>query len=297
MRNRRPIAAVSVLAALAFGAGAAAAAAPTTAATPPAVAAPPATSPKAAPQAEQKAVEILPHRALYRMSLASARNGSKVAGVQGVMAFEWGDACDGWTTEQRFQLRFLYAEGEAVELTTNYATWESKDGLSYRFAVRKTVNGELDEEVRGSATLEALGGAGAATFELPERREQPLPAGTLFPSAHTLAVLALAAAGEPFLARTVFDGADEEGTTEVSAVVGKPAAAASDALGDSLRGQTVWPVRMAFFPIGGAASEPEYEMTLMLMRNGVAESMLIDYGDFSVKAALEKFEALPSPGC
>ena len=81
-----------------------------------------------APAVPAPVVEIAPHRAIYKMSLASARSSSTVSDVRGQMMFEWADACDGWTIEQRFQLRFLYTEGDQVDMTTNYATWEAKDG-------------------------------------------------------------------------------------------------------------------------------------------------------------------------
>ena len=66
------------------------------------------------------ATGITPHRAVYRMALHSARNSSKIADVRGAMMYEQSDACDGWTTEQRFQLRFTYAEGEEMNMTTHY---------------------------------------------------------------------------------------------------------------------------------------------------------------------------------
>ncbi|MGQ9367322.1 cell envelope integrity EipB family protein [Azospirillum sp. ST 5-10] len=247
--------------------------------------------------AVQAAPEILPHRALYKMSLLKARNSSKVADVSGLMSFEWADACDGWTTQQRFQLRFVYAEGDETTMSTTYTTWETKDGTRYRFNVRKLIDGDLDEEVRGSARLEAQGGGGVAMFAAPEEQEMELPPGTMFPTAHTIALLEHAAAGDVFLNRPVFDGADAEGATEISAVIGKPTPATSGVGGDLLAGKTGWPVRMAFFPLDGDAAQPEYEMSLHLLRNGVAESMQIDYGDFTVDAVLERLEALPRSGC
>jgi len=33
-------------------------------------------------------------------------------------------------------------EGQAIQMVSDYATWESKDGLKYRFKVRKTKNGK-----------------------------------------------------------------------------------------------------------------------------------------------------------
>ncbi len=255
-----------------------------------------ATLPSALPSSSEVAAAIQPHRAIYTMSLLSARNSSKVSDVRGRMMFEWADACDGWTTEQRFQLRFVYSEGDEMAMNTNYTTWEAKDGLRYRFNVRKLINGEVDDDVRGEANLIPNGG-GTAHFTKPEPQEIALPAGAMFPTAHTLAILDHARRGENFFSRTIFDGADAEGATEVSTVIGQPGPAKDAAKDALLRDAKTWPVRMAFFPTHSDSAQPEYEMSLRLLQNGIAESMQIDYGDFTVNAILEKIEALPRSGC
>ncbi len=58
-----------------------------------------------------------------------------------------------------------------------------------------------------------------------------------------------------------------------------------------------WPVRMAFFKIDTETGEPDYEMNLNLLANGVARTMQIDYGDFSVTGTLSDIEPIPAPGC
>mgnify|MGYP001809960502 CR=1 FL=1 len=259
---------------------------------PPAAAAGP-----AAPSAPGAPGDIAPHRAAYKLSLHSARSSSQIADVKGAMSFEWGDACDGWTTEQRFQLNFVYAEGASDEMTTTYATWEAKDGRRYRFNVRKLVNGEADEEVRGDARIDQPGSAGEVVYAKPEPRKEKLPAGALFPSAHTIALLQKAAAGERFYSELVFDGADDKGAAQVSAVIAKQAALGSKLTSPLLSGGKAWPVRMAFFPMDGDSSQPDYEMTVRLLGNGVAEGMRIDYGDFVIDAVLEKLEPLAKSGC
>jgi hypothetical protein len=243
------------------------------------------------------AVEIAPHRAIYKMSLASARSSSTVSDVRGQMMFEWADACDGWTIEQRFQLRFLYTEGDQVDMTTNYATWEAKDGQSYRFNVRKLVNGEVDEELRGTAESHE-GRPGIARYLKPEAQEIELPDGTMFPTMHTIQLLRHARAGDKVFATTVFDGSDTDGATEINTVLGLRKELANDSRFDAklFHGAT-WPVRMAFFPLTSEEAAPEYEMSLSLLENGVAQSMLIDYGDFTVTAVLEKLESMPKPRC
>ncbi|WP_328702832.1 cell envelope integrity EipB family protein [Arenibaculum pallidiluteum] len=244
------------------------------------------------------AVEIAPHRAVYKMSLTSVRSSANVADVQGKMLFEWADACDGWTIDQRFQLDFAYAEGDRVAMTTNYVTWEAKDGSAYRFNVRKLVNGQLDEELRGEAEMGAEGGV--ARYAKPKEAEVRLPAGTMFPTLHTIAMLRHAMAGDKVFGTMVFDGSDEEGLTEINAAVGLGVQGQAPPEGvepsDLLQGRH-WPVRLAFFPPSSTAAAPEYEMSMDLLENGVARSMQIDYGDFTVSAKLEKVERIGKPGC
>ena len=44
-------------------------------------------------------------------------------------------------------------------------------------------------------------------------------------------------------------------------------------------------------------AQPEYELALDLLANGIARSMQIDYGDFAVDARLIQLNALPRPKC
>src|ERR1700731_3630639 len=78
-------------------------------------------------------VAIAPHRAIYDMTLTSAKNGSNIADVSGRMIFEWADVCDGWAVQQHLRLRFNYAEGDVSKIASNEVTWESKDGKRYNF--------------------------------------------------------------------------------------------------------------------------------------------------------------------
>jgi EipB-like len=253
-----------------------------------------------APGFAAQAVEIAPHRALYSMTLGSTKSNSGVVGASGTMTYTWGETCDGWTVEQRYKLRMQYAESSEVEITSNYVTWESKDGLRYRFNERKMKNGELDEEVRGEAKLEGHGVGGTATFVRPKQESVELPAGVVFPTEHTLLLIERAQAGEQFLSKNVFDGATEDRAVEVSAVLGAeqaPGAGSDGGVKSPLLERPSWRVRLAFFPLDSKAEKPEYELGMRLHDNGVSREMLLDYGDFAVKAKLDEIEALPRPNC
>lgn len=241
-------------------------------------------------------VTIAPHQATYKLSLANARSQSSVAGVDGSMTFTWADACDAWTIEQRFQVKFTYAEGEQVDLNTSYVTWESKDGRAYRFNVRKSTNGELDEELKGEASLDGDKG-GTARYVLPEPHEVTLKPGTMFPTAHTLHLLSR---GQPglYVSAPVFDGAEAEGASDVGALLGRMVTPPpADVKGTDLLRAKAHRVYMAFFPTDSREPLPEYESNLTLLENGIVRAMQIDYGDFKVDVRLESLEAAPKPPC
>ena len=267
-------------------------------------------------------VDIAAHRALYTMSLDHAKTDSGVTGAHGEMGYQWGETCDGWTVEQRYELTINYAESEDVKILSNFVTWESKDGLHYRFNQKETRNGTVDAEIRGSAQLDGPGKGGTVTFEKPQPQTMKLPPGALFPSAHTILLIQKAEAGDNFVSRQVFDGATVEGAVLVSAVIGakvdpksnaasdikadpkakpepnaKPDAEAQGTLDGSVLQRPGWRIRLAFFPADQNAEKPDYELGMLLLDDGVSRDMKIDYGDYTIRAKLGKIEPLGKPHC
>jgi hypothetical protein len=245
---------------------------------------------------------LVPNRATYDMKLAVARPNSGIVEVNGKMVLETVDSCDGWEIKQRIKLTFLRSDGEEFETDSSFTSYESKDGLELRFSVRNVQNDEVEEELRGRADLDSLGGKGHASFTLPEPRSFELPAGTLFPTTHLALVLKHAREGDKSVSYKVFDGARLDGAFQVNAVIGRPPrpTAGTPAIrGDVslLRNQPAWGVRFAFFANGDQGAQPEYELALDLLGNGIARSMLLDYGDFAVDAHLVQIQALPRPKC
>lgn len=248
------------------------------------------------------AVEIAPHRALYSLTLGSAKSSSGVVGATGAMVYEWGETCDGWTVQQRFRLRLQYAEQEGVDVSSSLVTWESKDGLRYRFNERRLRNGEPDEEIKGEAKLDGPGKGGTAEFTRPSSTTMTLAPGVLFPTAHTILLIDRAQAGEQFVSKQVFDGATVENASQITAVIGpslKPGAAKGQpkALDTPLLKRPSWRVRLAFFPADNTSGEPDYELGMRLLDNGVSEDMSLDYSDYVIRAKLDEIEALPRPSC
>jgi len=257
------------------------------------------------------ATEISPHRALYSLSLASSKAGSGVVDATGAMIYEWGETCDAWTVQQRFRLRLVYEDADPVELSSTLVSWESKDGLRYRFNERRLRNGEPEEEVRGEARLDGAGKGGKADFTKPDAASLTLAPNVLFPTAHTLLLIERAAAGDNFLSRDVFDGATEDNASQISAVIGPridPGAAGDNAsaatasnkdkrLKSMLIERPSWRVRLAFFPADAKSDEPDYELGMRLFDNGVSGDMSLDYSDYVIRAKLDEIEPLSRPAC
>ena len=245
-----------------------------------------------------EAAEIAPHRALYTMSLGGARNDSGVVDARGTMDYEWGETCEGWTIEQRYRLKMRYAETSDVDIVSSFVTWESKDGLRYRFNQKQTRNGEVDQEIRGEARLEGPGKGGVAEFTKPQPQTLKLEPGVMFPSAHTIKLIDSARDGENFVSRLIFDGATDENAVQVSAVIGgKLTADPAAATRSPLLERPGWRVRLAFFPVDANAEKPDYELGMRLLDNGVSQDMVIDYGEYSIRAKLDDIEPLSKPNC
>lgn len=241
--------------------------------------------------------DLAPHRAVYSMGLSTIKPGSSIVGATGTMSYQLDDSCDGWVVENRIAMNYAYSEGGQMQSTTDFITWESKDGLHYKFRMRKTRDGQVTEDIEGSADLKGKGQGGSAQFLRPEPVKMALPKGTLFPTEHTAKLLETANAGNHALWKVVFDGSDVEGMYEVNALIGRQRATLPAKAGSPLLGSPSWPVRLAFFPARTSESVPEFEMALAYHPNGVAREIVQSFKSFSLAGRLESIEPLPKRGC
>lgn len=248
--------------------------------------------------AAQAGERLVPHKAVYALSLGNLQSSSPVVDAAGRFEFEWRDVCDGWAVSQKFRIALLYEDGISVSFGWSLSSWEAKDGRRYRFFVRRFDGSGLTESVRGEAEIGA-DGSGHAVFREPEAREIALPPGTLFPTHHTLHVLARAEAGEVPIWTLVFDGSGDEGLFGVSAALSRRLAPSAPARVASplLDGVPSWRVDLAFFDADQQDAGPEQEQGLRLFANGVVDEMRLDYGDFVLDADLTHLAELPAPDC
>ncbi len=250
--------------------------------------------------------ELTAHRAIYDLRQLSGGSGSNFTNVNGKMYLDWSDVCDGWTLTQHVRLNFIGRTGQEIQNDFTFSSWESRDGNEFRYTMRSTTNDELNEQIEGRAELEEGGAGGVALFISPEKKQVPLPPGTLFPTEHLFLTIDHAMAGETVLTANVFSGTGDDSLNEVSAFIGrliepeKMVAGSSESElsdSDSLLLLRSWPVAMAYFPYGSGDHEPEFEVHFTIMENGVSPSMDLDYGNFAIRAAMEELEYHLPPDC
>jgi hypothetical protein len=244
--------------------------------------------------ADATPLALAAHRAVYALSLQSARG--DVVAASGTMAYDVTDACDAWAVRQRLKMTLTNRDGQDIEMVSDYTTWESKDGLKLRFRLRQTTEDAVSSELSGKASLSHTGGTGVATYDMPPDTTRDLPAGTVFPMAHTELLLQAARDGKKFIALPLFDGTSPEGAQNSGvAITGwdKPEANKYPELAalPSTR------VHIGFFDRGKHAQLPDYEVGMRYWANGIADDLSMDFGSFVMHGALTSLELPARPGC
>ena len=260
------------------------------------------------PLGRAEAADMVSYRARYALSLDSSQTSSGVVGAGGVIVDQWNATCTGWTEEEHYYLHLDYGgedrghDRDTLDTYSSFVSWESLDARHFQFDLRQAETDTPYEEIKGEASLDGPGKGGTAQFSRPGESVLPLPAGTVFPAAHTRFLIASAEAGDQLVTRQVFDGSEVAGATQITAVIGpklKPGAlkAKSGLPKSPLLNRPSWRVRLAFFPPDRNSELPDYEESVRLLDNGVIAEMLFDYGDYAVRARLTHIEALHRPPC
>lgn len=258
----------------------------------------------AVPMAAQ-AGPIAPHRAIYDLVLDGRSDSSKLAAVEGRLAFEVAEAgCDGWTVNFRMANRYSPMEGAVRVIDTQSTSYESVDGAKFDYSEKTFVNQKLDSETRLKVMRDSATADGKGSITLPEDKVFTVEAGALFPLQHQIKIMAVARNGDGRDASVVFDGSEKEDPVRTITFIGKEKAAGSVSLSsgntqlDPLRNLRAWPVTMSYYATGGGEQDtPNYSITFDLFENGVASSLRMDYGTFKMRGELSQLEFFDPETC
>ncbi len=245
----------------------------------------------------EAATQLVPHRAIYAVTLAPDSVSGPVIDVDGVMSMSLEETCEGWIFTQDMKTVLTVDSGHTFNQSALFTSWESLDGRDYRFASHiETGDGQL--LLRGDAHLES-DGTGTATYREPEEASIDLPKGTMFPVTHTAWLIDQAKAGVRSAPQIVFTGSEELEAELVNAFIGDFVASEDQEASemDGLLAEGGWPLIMAFYPLTSQTGMPSFEMRAMQLANGVSPELQMNFGDFSTKLTIQRLESLERPSC
>lgn len=271
----------------------------------------------AGPETTTDSAVLVPHRAVYEITLADKSQAVSVSAVRGRMVFEiTGSPCEGYTQNMRMITRTTDERGKSSLSDIRSSTWEQGNGHRLRFSSSQYLDQQLQEVVAGAATRVRKAQRIRVEITKPGAATLELPGDALFPTQHSLALIRAARAGKRNLNVRVFDGSEQgQGFyrtysyigTKVPAVVAgakpgkvrKARESRKNMIRLGLARMPSWPVAVSYFNGEGNSddSAPSYELSFRLYPNGVSRDLLINYGTFSVRGRLSQIKYLHTGPC
>jgi EipB-like len=251
---------------------------------------------------------FLPHQALYDLSLMKSRSGNAISSARGRILYNFsGSACEGYTSEFRQVSELDSGEGKVTLSDLRSTSWEDGAGKSYRFKIDTRMNDTDSNPVDGVA--ERTGDKITVKLKQPEAKTFTLDGATVFPTEQIQRIIAAAKEGKSILELTVYDGSDNgEKVYNTMTVIGQPipgdrttAAPDPSTANDLMKSLTRWPVTVSYYdrdakPRDGEQT-PVYAMSFELFENGVSRALVLDYNDFVISGAMDKFDVKDSKPC
>lgn len=234
-------------------------------------------------------VALTGQNAVYNLSLTRV-SGHSVTGAAGRLRFDVLETCRAYTVSQTMTLLIRNEDGSLTRTVSDYDTWESKGGHHLSFMLRQKTNGKMETESIGTAVTGPQGGS--VTYAVPKGRVLKLPPGTLFPMAHTRAILQAAGAGKTYIDPPLFDGTSHDGAEHTFvAILGQEQPKASKFAALSKLPATE--VDIGFFRREPKDNTPDFRTQMRYYSNGVAQGVKLDFGAFVVSGKLVSLSTPP----
>ncbi len=256
--------------------------------------------PQDAPLAPMTQVPLVPHRAIYDLSLGDVRGNAQVASVHGRILYDFdGNACQGYSLEFRQVSELNNGEGKTSTSDLRSTTWEQADAKKFKFSSENYVDNNLTATVDGHAQHDA--DKTAVALDKPEKKTIDLAAGVVFPTEHMVRVINAAHEGKSILSFPVYDGSESgQKVFDTLTVIGRKLNSDDRKHDDAaaglakLAGVPRWPVTISYFEKKKAENTseqtPDYSIGFELYENGISRALTLDYNDFIVIGKLTSLE-------
>ena len=243
---------------------------------------------------------FLAHQALYDLKLVKSRSNS-VNSARGRILYNFsGNACEGYTSEFRQVSELDVGEGKVTLSDLRSTAWEDGAGKSYHFKIDSRMNDAESSPIDGVA--ERNGDKIIVKLKQPAAKTFTLDGSTVFPTEQIQRIVAAAREGKSVLELSVYDGSDNgEKVYNTLSVIGQPIVGTKEAqspdpstTNDQMKTLTRWPVTVSYYDRDAKKKDgeqtPIYSMSFELYENGVSRKLVLDYNDFVIAGALDKFD-------
>ncbi|MEP1092881.1 MAG: cell envelope integrity EipB family protein [Rhizobiaceae bacterium] len=248
---------------------------------------------------------LLPHRAVYDLSLIKASDRSGITGMNGRIVYEvTGNKCDGFAV----RFRFLTEVQTARKSFTNdqrTSSFESGNGQSFSFVNQSYLNNQLEQDLRGKAARKD--GKVLVDISKPDPAEIEL-GDAIFMTEHVGMLIEAAQDQQSFVTAKVFDGSDKgDELVDTTAVIGKRRAQMVDVEGEpgevskQFSDRAAWPISVSYFSTTHSAEQgerlPIYQVSFIMHESGISRDLKMIYDDYSLKGDLTQIEFLEQEAC
>lgn len=237
----------------------------------------------------------LSYRATYDLSLPPSAAGGGIEYLEGESVVSHRVTCEGYETVTETEFDVEVPSGGSQNFAATTSQYESLDGTAYAFSYKSAVNGRVDVDLAGRAQLQGPGGPGQITYSRPSRWSEPLPAGTIFPTAFDQTLTETARASGRSVEALVF--MNNSGLIKARAVIAPsgPGQMTGVHVPVALRGQRSWIMRIEHSKPSGFT--PIVSIMSQTYENGVSGLAILDQEGIRFRLTLDELETLPRPRC
>lgn len=249
-------------------------------------------------------MDLQPHIATYDLMLSRADEKSGIAGVDGLLVYEFtGSVCEGYTVNYRFVTRVADNDGRVRLTDMRVNSFEEGDGSGFTFLTQFFANNQLSEETRGTAKRDK---EGVQVQLIKPKKDQVLFSGNvMFPTEQTMRLIEAANSGQIMYSTALYDGSDDGKKSYLSsAVIGAPIDAGDGVgvghvLGDVPTAKLRrWPIEIAYFDHAESGDvTPDYVVSFDLFEDGVSWHPVFNYGHFILTGKMRSLQPLKARSC
>ena len=250
------------------------------------------------------AATVMPHRAIYDLSLQRANDGASLQSASGRLAFEIeGSSCEGYTVSFRMATRYRPKEGEMTLIDTMTTSYEGPGSVDFRHQIKELIDGVVKDDHRVKMTRATPEAEGEGSVSSKPGEAFTVPAGALLPMQHQLRLMALGSQGGGRDSSIIFDGSDDGKSFRAISFVGKvkpPGSVARDLANkaaEPLKALSAYPTTVTYYGLEGNPETPEYQVSFDMYENGVASGLVLDYGEFALAGTLTDLKMLEASDC